>query len=911
MPLTTGQRIGVYEVTAAIGAGGMGEVYRAHDTTLNRDVAIKVLPDAFADDPERLARFQREAEVLASLNHPNIAQIHGLEQSDGVRALVLELVEGPTLADRIAQGAIPLDEALPIAKQIAEGLEAAHEAGVIHRDLKPANIKVTPDGVVKILDFGLAKALEPERTDEDIANSPTRLRSGYGGAGPDAATRAGIIMGTAAYMSPEQARGATVDKRTDVWALGAVLYEMLTGTRAFEGATVSDTLAAVLKTEPSWDALPHDTPPAVPRLLRTCLEKVRKRRLRDAGDAQLAIDEALATPNTAAVVGLSTVSLRWWQRAVPLAVSVLGLVTLTAVGVWFLTPAPMRPVSRFSFALPPEQALTRWGRSVLAVSSDGRDLVYVANRQLYLRRGDALEAIPIRGTAEDPGMPFFSPDGHWIGFWSHADRQLKKIPRTGGTPVPLCEAQTPTGASWHPDGTILFGQGGDGIWQVASDGGTPETVVAYDPESGSLAAWPQRLPGHNAVLFTVRSTESLDASRIVVQSLDTGERRVIIEGGSAARYLPSGHLVFHRERTLFAVAFDLARLEVVGSQVPVVEDVWDAGLSYTSVWTVGQFDVSREGTLVYLPVWGNPERRVRTLTWVTRQGEDTPVDVPARPYRYPRISPDGRRVAVDALGQERDLWTLDLERTTLTRLTVDPLIDEYPVWTPDGERLIFASARATPPLELFWISADGAGQPEPLGQGGLPLAVSPDGQHLVFRTGSPEDLHVLSLNGDHAVRPLLETPAAELNADISPDGQWIAYDSDQSGELEVYVRPFPDVGGDRWQVSVGGGTRPVWARTGSELFYWATGGGMMAVPVHLARRFEPGRATMLFDGPYFIGEIDVLASRARTFGRTFDVAPDGQRFLMVKEAGDDTSRLAQIIVVENWTEELKRLVPTP
>ncbi len=572
MSLQPGTTLAHYEITAPLGAGGMGEVWRAHDTTLDRDVAIKVLPEAFAADAERLARFEREAKVLASLNHPNIGAIHGLEQSGDTRALVLELVEGPTLADRIAQGPIPLDEALPIAKQIAEALEAAHEAGVIHRDLKPANIKVRDDGTVKVLDFGLAKALEPEQSEADAANSPTRTAQ---------ATQPGIILGTAAYMSPEQASGRAADKRSDIWAFGVVLYEMLTGQRPFAGESVSHVLASVLKTAPDWAVLPAEIPAPVRTLLRRGLEKDRRRRLQHVGDARVEIEDALMMSQPGVAEAIPGRQVAAWPP-MRLLLAALVVATLSGLAGWGLTRPPPTlpaPITRMSIVLPQTQVRTNPGRRGVSISPTGAQVVYVANSQLYLRALDELQAQPLAGTeGSAPTIPFFSPDGQWIGFYSVRDAALNKVALSGGAAVTLTEVGNPFGASWGADDTIVFAQRARGILRVAGAGGTPEQLVSVEPPA--VAHQPQILPGGEAVLYTLAGgLGQWDTAQIVVEQVATGERTVLVEGGSDARYLPTGHLLYALGGTLLAVPFDVDRLEVAGGPVPLVEGVSRATLT--------------------------------------------------------------------------------------------------------------------------------------------------------------------------------------------------------------------------------------------------------------------------------------------------------------------------------------------
>ena len=894
MPLTPGTRLGPYEVTAQIGVGGMGEVYQATDTNLKRSVAIKVLPASVAGDAERLARFQREAEVLAALNHPNIAQIHGLEKSAGTIALVMELVEGPTLEDRIAQGAIPVDEALPIAKQIAEALEAAHEQGIIHRDLKPANVKLRPDGVVKVLDFGLAKALEPTGAmSPGMSQAPTITTP--------AMTQAGMILGTAAYMSPEQARGKPVDKRADIWAFGAVLYEMLTGQRAFPGEDITDTLAAVVKLDPRWDAVSADVPSRVLQAIRVCLRKDPQQRVRDIHAVRLALEGAFETAAPPATEGPVTpvVTLPLWRRALPVAAALVvgGLVVW---GVMRPAPQPPAPIARFSILLATGESFTlAGGRHIVALSPAGTHVAYTVNNGLSLRPVDQLQATPMSGTEGNARNPFFSPDGQQVGF--HADGQLKRVSISGGAPVTLAEASNPWGTSWGADNMILYGQGPQGIWRVPGTGGTPEQVIPV--EVGELAHGPQLLPGGEWVLFTLAeiAAGSWDQAQIVVQSLATDERIVLIDGGRDARYLPTGHLVYGLNGVLLAVPFDLTTRQVTGGPVPLVEGVLDAGVTTGAV----QFSIAATGSLVYVPAGGVQQQR--TLVWVDRQGREEPLAAPPRAYQYPRLSPDGTRVALDLWDQEDDIWIWDLARETLTRLTFDPGIDRFPVWTPDSTRVVFGST-AGGVFNLYWKAADGTGTVERLTESAdlqIGHSFSPDGESLLFRETQPDtgaDLRVLSLAGDRGVETLQATEFDEFNGEISPDGRWMAYESNQSGQVEVYVRPFPNVDDGQWQISTSGGTRPVWAPSGRELFY-LRGAALMTVPVQAEPSFTPATPEVLLEGNYFTGELT---------GRTYDVAPDGQRFLMITVGAgtEDTSAPPSLILVQNWFEELRRLVPT-
>ncbi len=892
--------MGNYRVLQKLDEGGMGEVYLAHDTRLGRDVAIKVLPDLFASDQERLARFDREALVLASLNHPHIAQIYGLEDADGIHALVLELVEGPTLADRIAEGPIPLDDALPIARQIAEAMEAAHDAGVIHRDLKPANIKVTPEGTVKVLDFGLAKALGPvgqgsSSGGDDTSESPSRRA---------AVTRVGAIMGTAAYMSPELAKGKTADRRADIWAFGCVLYEMLSGKPAFEETTVSDTLASVIAREPDWTALPATTPAAINTLLRRSLKKDRRARLPDIAMARIEIDDVLTAP-VGDIMGVVARAPRLaWQR--PLRVAVAAAViagALSSLVVWSLTrpgQAVPRDVRRFRLALPSTQQLTRFYRHVIALSPAGTHLAYIANGRLYLWVMGQLDATSLPGIS-GPGEPVFSPDGQWVAF--HADGSLKKVSTSGGAPVTLCEAVNPFGMSWGSDESILFGQGPEGIFRVPGTGGPRERVISM--EEGEWAHGPQLLPDGETVLFTRGTGDGWDEAQIVVESLATGERRVLVDGGTDARYVPTGHLVYGRAGTLLAVPFDLVNLEVTGAPVSMVESIGQGTGTL-------QFGVSGDGSLAYVPAAS--VRRPRTLVWVDREGREEPVAVEPRSYLYPRISPDGERVALDVRDEEGDIWIWTLGRESLTRFTFDSGGDEYPVWTPDGQRIVFASHR-TGMENIFWKASDGTGTVERLTDSPsnqVPQSVSPDGKWVVFREASAPggyDLGLVSLAPDHVSELLFQTRFRERNGRIAPDGRWLAYQSDESGQDEVYVRPFPSVAEGRWQISTGGGTQPVWARSGRELFYVALSGRLMAVPIQTGSTFGVGTPEELFATPEVGGQFDTVQG----LGTTYDVAPDGQRFLMVRPIAqtEDGMVPTHIVVVENWHQELLERVPVP
>jgi len=882
-----GQTFGPYQITGWLGSGAMGEVYRARDTRLKRDVALKLLPELLALDSDRLSRFTREAQILASLNHPNIATIHGLEQAGDRRALVLELIDGPTLADQIRQGPIPLDEVLSIARQIGEALEAAHEQGIIHRDLKPSNVKLRPNGVVKVLDFGVAKVMASTLAGVTDGEPPPVA----------AATDDGVIVGTIAYMSPEQARGKAVDKRTDIWAFGCVIYEMLTGTLAFAGDDATEVLAAIVKGEPAWELLPPGTPPNISNLLRCCLTKDPHKRLRDIGDARLVIEGAFDTKPDA-LASSATRPMR--MRLATYSAVVLLASSLAGIAVWSRTHTEPRRLARFAIQLGASENFSFRGRQLVTMSPDGRSIVYAANGALYLRPVDQLQARLIAGTEDEARSPFFSPDGQQIGFW--AGDELKRVGLSGGAAVTVSHVPNPWGVSWENDNTILIGEGRQGIWRVPDTGGMPEVIIKV--AVGEAAHGPHLLPGGEWVLFTLlpKNTRSWDEAQIVAQSLRTGDRRVLVRGGHDGRYVSTGHLVYALDRKLVAVAFDAGDLLVAGGATTVLDGVADADEDTTGA---SHFDVTTEGGMVYVPRL--TPRLPHRLVWVDREGREETINSPVREYVYPRISPDGTRVAVaiDVRNQENDIWIWDFAREALSRLTFDPGFDEPPAWTPDSRRIAFASDRDGG--GLFWQAADGTGPVERLTQGRnfFPTAFSPDALKLLFSSSSASqassDIVMLTPGNRDRPSPLIHTPFGELNAEISPDGRWIAYQSDESGQAEVYVRPFPNIDGGRWQVSTDGGERPLWARNGRELFY-VTAVGLMTVPIETTTAFSIGKARKLLDDRYFFGSVYFQ-------GRTYDISPDGRRFLMIKpvaEVGDDSSN-SQVVVVLNWTEELKRL----
>ena len=891
----------------------MGEVYRARDTKLNRQVAIKVLPELLASDAERLARLQREAQILASLNHPNIAAIYGLEHADGIHALVMELVEGEDLARRIEGGAIPFDEALPIARQIADALESAHEQGIIHRDLKPANIKLRNDGTVKVLDFGLAKFADVAGSavqSPGLTQSPTITTP--------AMTAAGVILGTAAYMSPEQARGKPVDKRADIWAFGCVLFEMLTARRAFEGESISDVLASVLKTEPDWQALPPTTPGTLTRLLRRCLEKDPRRRLQAIGEARVQIEDLLSGSSPDDRVVVSAAATPRLRLVLPWSVAALGLIAATLT-IALSTPrrstSPAAPL-RLSTALGADVSLTVGVGEEESLSPDGSLIVFVAQKtqeqspQLFLRRLAELQATALPGT-DGAESPFFSPDGQWVAFF--AGGKLKKMAITGGSAVTLCDATNGRGGTWIEDGTIIFSpaQGG-GLVRVSADGGTVEPVTSL--AAGELThRWPQGLPGGKAVLFTVNGvgtgmpgTASYDDATIVAQTLPAGTRTIVQRGGYHGRYVASGHVIYLHDGTLFAVPFDLQRLTTTGSPVPMVEGVISSRTSGGS-----QFSVSRNGVLAYLP--GQTTTTGRPIQWIDHEGHATLLrSTPANWFNL-RFSPDGRRLALQINEGQNDIWIYEESRDKITRLTFDPADDRKPVWTPDGRRITFASGRADPAkTNLYWQAADGTGEAQRLTdnkQEQQPGSWHPSGKFLAFEQLNPEtgrDLMILPMQGDEASgwKPgtptvFLKTAAAESEPTFSPDGRWLAYVSGESGRPEVYVRPFPGPGGV-WLVSTLTGVYPTWSRTKRELFY-SMGNGQIMV------------AAYAVEGDSFQAEKPRVWVDWRSAGiaanRMFDLHPDGERFAITPSVQTGGAKQDHLTFVFNLFEELRRIAP--
>jgi Tol biopolymer transport system component len=914
MPLSAGDRLGPYEILAPLGAGGMGEVYRAHDSRLKRDVAIKVLPAALALDPDRMVRFEREARLLASLDHPNIGAIYGLEESTGTRSLVLALIDGPTLADRIAAGPIPLEEAIPIAQQIAEALEYAHDRGVIHRDLKPANVKVTPAGAVKVLDFGLAKALTGESDTESgsPASSPTMsptisMRE----------TQMGMILGTAAYMAPEQAKGKTVDRRADIWAFGVVLFEMLTGKHLFTGDTAAEIMASAIKEEPKLDRLPASTPPAIRRLIERCLNKDPKQRLQAIGEARIVLGGPMEETGASSAPSRSRLSWVGWAvaGALALALIVAGVLLYNAT-----RPAPLRPLIRVNINVDDSTPLARAGGStpgnMMALSPDGSRLALTLRGadgtvRLHTRLLNQSRVTPLAGT-DDASFPFFSPDGYWIGFF--ADGILKKISVEGGAAVTLCDAPGPRGAGWGEDGNIIAALSGTGgLSRVQSGGGTPVPVTKLG--FGEVThRWPQVLPGSQAILFTSSTVVSNpEDANIDVISLKSGEKKTVARGGFYARFLPSssgagpagtGHLIYLHHSTLFAVPFDLGRLAATGSSTPVLEDV--AG----STMAGGDFAFAQNGTFVYLS--GKGTAAGYPISWVDNSGQTQQLHAPISLYYTPRFSPDGKRLAFAlSNGHGSDIWVKDLDRDTLSRLSFLPDTNRGPVWTPDGKDIVFLSSNRAAP-GIYWIHSDGSGEAQRLTSGKFqetPYSFSPDGKRLAFYQasgdGGSQEIFTALIEGD-AAHPKLGkaelfqgTPFFKQHPAFSPDGRWLAYESNESGTYQVYVRPFPGPGG-RWQISTGGGSFPVWSRDGRELLFETLDYRVMA-------------ASYTAKGDSFAaGKPRVWAeTRLTNFGESnYDLAPDGKH-LAAMVAGDASSDKppTHLTFLLNFFDELRRRAP--
>jgi eukaryotic-like serine/threonine-protein kinase len=889
MTLAARTKLGPYEIIGALGAGGMGEVYRGRDPRLGRDVALKVLPAALAQDGDRMSRFQREAQVLASLNHPNIAAIHGLEEASGVRALVMELVEGPTLAERIKSARIPLEETLHIAGQIAEALEAAHERGIIHRDLKPANIKVTPEGTVKVLDFGLAKALDTEASASNISNSPTLT---------EAATQPGVILGTAAYMSPEQAKGKSVDRRADIWAFGCVLYEMLTGRRAFEGEATSETLAAVIKSDPNWEALSRDIPANIRRLLERCLDKDPKRRLQAIGEVRIAIEDTLGGTLTAGP-GLGPTPTLVARGSWLLWTTITATVTAAALAL-LLFLRPSTPAERRQFTIPIQTEISN-----LALSADGRMLAFVArddasgNNMLYFERLGSPTAEMLAGT-ESAAYPFWSPDDAYLGFF--ASGKLKKVAVSGSTPQLLAAASYGRGGSWGSKGVIIYAPETRGpLWRVNADGANPAPLTEkLFLSSETSHRWPVFLPDGDHFLFwsgTFGSAVSELKNGIYRSSLAAKEKQLVMLALSNPGYA-NGHLYRVDDRkSLIAVPFDIRREAVSGEPMVVAEHV-----TYQPSVLWGAYGVGGNDTIIYNTSTG---ATLSILAWYDRTGKELGRVGEPGVMANPSISPDGKRATLDIADLKSnnvDIWIDDLDHETSSRFTFDPAEEATGVWSRDGKLVAYRSI-AGGSGELVIKKASGVEAQKEIystAAGGdiMPNSWAPDDKQILCSyqpAAGGSDLVVVNV-ATGKMTPLVATKASETNGQNSPDGKWVAYASNESGDWEIYVATFPSAQG-KWQVSRGGGTEPRWRADGKEIFYMDPKGMLTAVPVMADGTFSPGAPSPLFQthGRSPISSTDVF---------TYDVTKDGKRFLVNRYVKPD--RVQPLTVVLNAAAEMKK-----
>ena len=897
MALISGNRLGPYKILAPLGAGGMGEVYRARDTRLGRDVALKILLEAVAHDAERMARFKREAQVLASINHPNIATIHGLEDSSGTPALVMELVEGPTLGDRIAEGPMPLEEALPIAKQIAEGLESAHEKGIIHRDLKPSNVKVRRDGTVKILDFGLAKALDENPEGGNISNSPTISA---------AASHAGIILGTAAYMSPEQARGKVVDRRSDIWSFGAMLFEMLSGKQAFPGEDVSHTLAAVIMKDPDWEGLPGQLPAPIVRLLRRCLTKDPKQRLQAIGEARIAMEKTLSGVDDAPPLSslLSAEGLRealdgrTWRRALPWALAAAflaaAIITTTAYLRFANKPAE-RTISQIN---PPENTSFLFTLNVggpPVISPNGRRLAFVASGQnrtaIWVQQLDQTTAQELPGTV-GASYPFWSPDSQFLGFF--AERKLKKIDVSGGPPVSLCDAPNPRGGAWNRDGVIIFAPNSSGpLYAVSAAGGDTRPATQVNPAQPAINhRFPQFLPdGRHFLFFSWKGDEP---SATYVTSLDGESPKLLVRGTSNAVFAAPGYLLFVREGTLMAQRFNPASRDLSGDPMPVAKS---ANVMASAIGSA--VSASSNGILAYQT---GPFGGVFELVWLDPSGKQlSAVGEPAG-YLGPRISRDGKKLAVtliDWSASKSDIWILDLARGSMTRLTFSPGYAGAPVWSPDGRQVAFGAFPRGGVQHIYRKAADGTGGTEPLLETPYnmetPYSWSSDGKYLAYRRASAEtkgpEIWALPLFGDRKPFPVVQNGFSSNYPAFSPNVKWLAYTSYESGREEVYAAPFPH-GSGKWMVSTQGGMQPLWRHDGKEIFYVSPDNKLMAADVkETGTGLEIGTPHMLF-----------RAQMSPLDGYRYDVGSDGKKFIVALSPEQVASQ--PITLVVNWAAEL-------
>ncbi len=900
-----GQKIAHYTILDKLGEGGMGEVWRAEDTKLGRQVAIKVLPEVFTSDAERLARFDREARVLAAFDHPRIASIYGLEDFDGRKLLIMQVAEGETLAERIDHGPIQVEQALKIALQIVEALEAAHDKGIVHRDLKPANIKLTADGKVKVLDFGLAKALESTASAsgsgaQSLSLSPTLTAE---------MTGKGVLLGTAAYMSPEQARGENVDRRADIWAFGIVLMEMLTGQRVYAGRTLSDTLAGILAREPQWSDLPTATPAPVRRLLERCLEKEASERLQAIGEARIAIERYLDDP-TADLAGDGTAAApTGWKRALPWAVAGAAVVALIAsFAVFGSRGKPLEQTMRLEVVVSDQPLYVNLGPSVV-LSPDGTKLLTVSDREaeraMSVRSLDQLEGMPLVAgtTAESPYNPFFSPDGQWIGFVTPSE--LKKVPITGGTPIRLSKVNRSRGASWGPDDTIVIAPDrASGLFTVPAAGGELQPLTTINSENGEAShRWPQIVPGGYVIFTTLlQGSDVADEAVIEAVSLDTGNRKVLHRGGSFGRWVPSGHLIYVRENTIFARTFDIRKMEATGSPAPIVQGVTSSDSSGGA-----QVSFSEDGTLAYVSgEIGVPVYPVKTMD---RSGVVSTLWEELGTYANPKLSPDGSRLSMTVLRDGNwDVWVYDLERKVATRLTFHDGYDGDQVWSPDGQYLTFSSDRDGPE-NPYRKRADGSGEAERLAEikhDFWAASWSSDGKWILGEIQA-ESFDLIAVPADGSGEPVefLATEFFERFPAISPDGNWVAYMSDESGRPEIYVRPFPAAAG-KWQVSDSGGSWPIWSRDGSELFYRTEDGLMSAAVGAENGSFRAGRPKPLASGGLSSNQVGIAV--AGSIFSDYEVMPDGRSFIIL-QGGEGLASQNNVTLVTNWFRVLRDTLP--
>ncbi len=918
MPLPVGTRLGSYEIVSLLGVGGMGEVYRARDAKLGRDVALKVISPEFAHDEQRMARFQREAKVLASFNHPHIAAIYGFEDSSNISALVIELVEGPTLSERIASTPIPVEDALPIARQIADALEYAHERGIVHRDLKPANVKLTQDGNVKVLDFGLAKALQDDSSGADLSNSPT-LTMG--------STKTGIILGTAAYMSPEQAKGKNADRRADIWSFGVVLFEMLSGKQAFGGETVSDSLAAIIKDVPDWSQLPARTPRKIVDLLQRCLQKDPKQRLQAIGDARIAIDEAIANPRAdeapAPQTRETTPAKSTTQSLLPWFVA--GAFAIAFAAALFYAHASRKSAAQraiqLSFAMPAGQQLDVVNGSAIAISPDGLRIAY-ATRQpgsdvshLFVRELDKTAPLELDSSSV-LASPFFSPDSQSIGYF--AAGSLKRVSVRGGAPIAIAPVLGFRGGSWGDDGTMVFPAAFTSVlYRVPAAGGTPVALTHFDSSRAEIThRWPEILPGSKAVLYTASADNNFfGRANLIIAKMDSGESKLLVENAYFGRYVPGGYIAYISQGTLFVAPFDLGDLKLTGPAVPVIQGV-QSDISNGGT----QLSISASGTLVYLS--GTTEKKNLNMVLLDRQGNSTVLLKDQPDAAGPRISPDGKKVAFQR--GTAGLWVYDIERQILSPISSSGAVATSPRWTPDGSRIAYSHARTSlgTGLGIYWRRADGVGEESALTPQDFSISYptdwSADGKTLLFQSvnsadGSCCEAWTLTIGADGKPQPphrlanqpndtsIISQLTTRFNFTpspaFSPDGRWIAYTTADSGIPRIFVTPYPSLGG-RWQVSPTFGVDPTWSKTRPELFYVQQNGISLVTYSEHDGAFQPGKEQVLFT--------DRVEMRAPY--SAYDVAPDGQHFVAFQSPASSAPVVTEPSVILNWVDAIKPVV---